>query len=154
MKLCWVYSLCPVSVSRSVIPGSLRPHGLQPTRLLCPWDSPGKDTGVDCHFDLQHWAGWVANPMWLVSLQKEETWTQTPTQWQHHVKTGVTLPQARKLPEARREAWNASSPRACEAALPCRHLVLRLLTSEQWDYKFLLFKPPSLWYSVIEILAD
>ena len=28
---------------------SLRPHGLQPTRLLCPWDSPGKNTGVGCH---------------------------------------------------------------------------------------------------------
>ena len=25
---------------------SLRPHGLQPTRLLCPWDFPGKSTGV------------------------------------------------------------------------------------------------------------
>ena len=31
----------------------LRPHGLQPTSLLCPWDSPGKNTGVDCHFLLQ-----------------------------------------------------------------------------------------------------
>ena len=29
---------------------SLWPHGLQPTRLLCPWDFPGKDTGVGCHF--------------------------------------------------------------------------------------------------------
>ena len=29
---------------------SLRPHGLQPTRLLCPWNSPGKNTGVGCHF--------------------------------------------------------------------------------------------------------
>ena len=29
------------------------PHGLQPTRLLCPWDFPGKDTGVGCHFLLQ-----------------------------------------------------------------------------------------------------
>ena len=28
-------------------------HGLQPTRLLCPWDFPGKDTGVLCHFLLQ-----------------------------------------------------------------------------------------------------
>ena len=27
----------------------LRPHGLQPTRLLCPWDSPGKSTGLGCH---------------------------------------------------------------------------------------------------------
>ena len=25
------------------------PGGLQPTRLLCPWDSPGKNTGVGCH---------------------------------------------------------------------------------------------------------
>ena len=30
-----------------------RPHGLQPTRLLHPWDSPGKNTGVGCHFLLQ-----------------------------------------------------------------------------------------------------
>ena len=29
---------------------SRRPHGLQPARLLCPWDSPGKNTGVGCHF--------------------------------------------------------------------------------------------------------
>ena len=28
-------------------------HRRQPTRLLCPWDSPGKNTGVSCHFLLQ-----------------------------------------------------------------------------------------------------
>ena len=32
---------------------SVRPHGLQPTRLPRPWDSPGKNTGVGCHFLLQ-----------------------------------------------------------------------------------------------------
>ena len=32
---------------------SLRPHGRQPTRLLRPRDSPGKNTGVGCHFLLQ-----------------------------------------------------------------------------------------------------
>ena len=32
--------------SRSVVSGSSRPHGLQPTRLLHPWDFPGKSTGV------------------------------------------------------------------------------------------------------------
>ena len=32
---------------------TLRPHGLQPTRLLRPWDSPGNNTGVGCHFILQ-----------------------------------------------------------------------------------------------------
>ena len=30
-----------------------RPHGLQPSRLLCPWDSPGQNTGVGCHALLQ-----------------------------------------------------------------------------------------------------
>ena len=32
---------------------SVRPHGLQPTRLLRPWDSPGKNTVVGCHVLLQ-----------------------------------------------------------------------------------------------------
>ena len=35
--------------SRSVVSDSSRPHGLQPTRLLGPWDFPGKSTGVGCH---------------------------------------------------------------------------------------------------------
>ena len=35
--------------SRSVVSDSSRPHGLQPTRLLCPWDFPGKSTGVGFH---------------------------------------------------------------------------------------------------------
>ena len=41
------------SVSCSVMSNSLWPHGLEPTRLLCPWDSPGKNTGVSCHILLQ-----------------------------------------------------------------------------------------------------
>ena len=32
---------------------TLRPRGLQPARLLCPWDFPDKNTGVDCHFLFQ-----------------------------------------------------------------------------------------------------
>ena len=39
--------------SCSVVPNSLRSHGLQPTRLLHPWNFPGKSTGVGCHFLLQ-----------------------------------------------------------------------------------------------------
>ena len=34
---------------RSVVSDSYRPHGLQPTRLLHPWNFPGKSTGVGCH---------------------------------------------------------------------------------------------------------
>ena len=32
---------------------SVQPHRRQPHRLLCPWDSPGKNTGAGCHFLLQ-----------------------------------------------------------------------------------------------------
>ena len=37
----------------SVVSDSVRPHRRQPTRLLRPWDSPGKNTGVGCHFLLK-----------------------------------------------------------------------------------------------------
>ena len=37
----------------SVVSDSLQPHGLLPTRLLCPWDCPGKHIGVGCHAILQ-----------------------------------------------------------------------------------------------------
>ena len=36
------------------MPDSLWPHVLQPSRLLCPQDSPGKNTGVGCNFLLQY----------------------------------------------------------------------------------------------------
>ena len=38
----------------SVLSDSVRPHGQQPTRLLCPRASPGENTGVACHFLLQN----------------------------------------------------------------------------------------------------
>src|SRR5574337_857936 len=37
----------------SVMSDSVRPHRWQPTRFPHPWDSPGKNTGVGCHFLLQ-----------------------------------------------------------------------------------------------------
>ena len=43
-----------VAVVRSLsLVHSSRPHGLQPTRLLCPWNFPGKNTAVGYHFLLQ-----------------------------------------------------------------------------------------------------
>ena len=41
--LCLVAQLCPTLCAR----------GLQPAKLLCPWDSPGRNPGVDCHALLQ-----------------------------------------------------------------------------------------------------
>ena len=40
-------------LSHSVVSDYLRPYGLQPTSLLFPWDSPGKNAGIGCHFLLQ-----------------------------------------------------------------------------------------------------
>ena len=67
-------------LSCSVVSNSLWPHGLQPTRFLCPWDFPAKNTGVGCHFLLQgifmiqelnpcllHFLLWQADPL-LLSL--------------------------------------------------------------------------------------
>ena len=49
--------------SCSVMSDSQRPHGLQLTRLLHPWDFPGKSTGVGCHCLL-----WTLHDSWLFSL--------------------------------------------------------------------------------------
>ena len=43
-----------LGLSHSLVSNSLRPYGLQyASLLLCPWDFPGKNTGVGCHFLLQ-----------------------------------------------------------------------------------------------------
>ena len=62
-----------VSSVTSVVSDSLWPHGLQPTRLLCPWGSPGKNIGIGCHA-LLHWGSSLeSNPCllhllhWLLS---------------------------------------------------------------------------------------
>ena len=50
-------TLCLVTMSNS-----LQPYGLQRARLLCPWDSPGKNSGVGCHAFLQGSSqprGWI-----------------------------------------------------------------------------------------------
>ena len=44
---------CCCCLVTSVVSDSVRSHRRQPTRLPRPWDSPGKNTGVGCHFLLQ-----------------------------------------------------------------------------------------------------
>ena len=46
------YNYCCCQVA-SVMSDSMQPHRRQPTRLLCPWGPPGKNTGVGCNFLLQ-----------------------------------------------------------------------------------------------------
>ena len=56
--------------SHSVMSDSSKPHGLQPTRLLHPWDFPGKSTGVGCHRLLRFWLQFhfiAPHYMWMSS---------------------------------------------------------------------------------------
>ena len=53
---------------------SLGPHGLLPTRLLCPWNSPDKNIGVGCHFLLQLVAfRTIRNTEWYSENPSENT---------------------------------------------------------------------------------
>ena len=58
------------SVNCSVMSDSLQPHGLLPTRLLCPWKSPVKNTGVGCHFLLRG-----------SSRPRDQTWVSCVGRW-------------------------------------------------------------------------
>ena len=87
---------------------TLRPHRQQPTRLLHPWDSPGKNTGVGCHFFLQCMKvkseSEVAQSCPPTKNQKDgdaEDWGLLPTQ------RGASTPSVASLPP--------QSP----ASLPC-----------------------------------
>ena len=55
-------------LSRSVVSDSLWPHGLYPARLLCPWNSPGKNIGVG---SFQH-RDWTRSPTLLVGSLPSE----------------------------------------------------------------------------------
>ena len=51
--LCWRKHCCWCCLLAKSCLTLLQPHGLYPNRLLCPWDFPGKNFGVVCHFLFQ-----------------------------------------------------------------------------------------------------
>ena len=53
MKYTIMFVIFNCIINNTVMSDSLLPCGLQPARLLCPWDFPGNSTGVGCHFLLQ-----------------------------------------------------------------------------------------------------
>ena len=55
--------------SHSVVSDSLQPRGLLLTRLLCPWNFPGKNTSVGCHFLLQGIFPTQGSNLWFLPLQ-------------------------------------------------------------------------------------
>ena len=64
---------------------SVRPHRWLPTRLPCPWDPPGKNTGVGCHFLLQCCVRLLATPGTAayqappsMGFSRQEYWSGVP----------------------------------------------------------------------------
>ena len=70
--------------NRSVVSNPQRPHGLQPSRLLRPWDFPGKRTGVGCHCLLlkghnvpelfSHWIHWATAQLSRYYRSSHRSW--------------------------------------------------------------------------------
>ena len=83
------YTTEPARSVVSVVSDSLRPLGLQSTRLLCSWDFPGKNPGMGCHLLLQViflTQGW--NPLlwhWQVDSLPQNHWEV------HHTPHSLTL---------------------------------------------------------------
>ena len=61
----------------------LVPHGLQPTRLFCPWDFPGKSTGVGCHCLLREMIIYNNRMFWL----QQCLWFSPILYWGHGEKS-------------------------------------------------------------------
>ena len=80
---CFFYtkSCCCCCWVTSVVSDSAQPHRWQPTRLPCPWDSPGKNTGVRCHFLLQY----------MKVKSESEVAQSCPTQWPHRLQPNRLL---------------------------------------------------------------
>ena len=92
------------SVNRSVVSDSLWPHGLEPTRLLCSWDSPSKNTGVGCHSLLQG----ISQPkdrthiscsagrfftVWVTHMtQQLHAWIYVQRKWIHYLEEMPAFP--------------------------------------------------------------
>ena len=65
-------------LSCSVTSDSLRPHGLEPARLVCPWDFPSKNTGVGCHFLLQGFFPTQGFNPWVGKIPWRRKWQLAP----------------------------------------------------------------------------
>ena len=123
---------------------SVRPHRRQPTRLPRPWDSPGKSTGMGCHFLLQcmkvesesevaQCVGLLATP-WTAASQappsmgfsRQEYWSGVALNFQKDIcMQAQTLPRSQLREKA---ATTGRLPRThypCQPSVPCFHLSLR-----------------------------
>ena len=117
-----LYLCCLVTKSCLTL---LPPHKLQPARLLCPWDFPGKNTGVGCHFLFQEN---LPNPGWNLHLMNWQA-DSLPLSHQGNPYVCITLKQNKRLPEL----WYLE---ALKSSKYSTYLVLVSLNSNMQDPTF------------------
>ena len=93
---------------------SSKPRGLQPTRLLCPWDFPGKSTGVGCHCLL--WMEWGGGH--FHEEQMKNPWGKVVMPWAGPGCPGLPLPVSPSTTLPPREQGLAGLP-TCPEPVPC-----------------------------------
>ena len=85
LKIILFYSFKGDDTAAAAVSDSVRPHRWQPTRLPHPWDSPGKNTGMGCHFLQCMRVRLLATP-WTAAYQappsmgfsRQEYWSGVP----------------------------------------------------------------------------
>ena len=100
---------------------SVRPHRWQPTRLLYPWDSPGKNTGVGCHFLLQ-----------CMKVKSESEVAQSCPTLSDPIDCSLPGSSVHRIFQARVLEWGATAFSECKEYLPPN--------SHQFLITFLLLK--------------
>ena len=78
------FCCCLLLFSHYVMSNSLQPHGQQPTRLLCPWAFPGKNTAAACHVLLQGILPTQRSNLCSLSLALAGGFFPTSTTWEAH----------------------------------------------------------------------
>ena len=113
---------------------SSQPRGLQPTRLLCPWDFPGKSTGVGCHCFLRYICIHTHTYIYMVcakSLQSRPTLCdpmdcRPPSSSLHGILQArilewVAMPFCRDLPDPKIRPTYPVTPALQAGSLPLGH---------------------------------
>ena len=104
----------------------MRPHRQQPTKLRCPWDSLGKNTGVGCHFLLQWWK-------WKVKMKSLSRVRLLATPWTAAYQAPPSMGFSRQ------EYWSGvPSPSPCRCGY------------ESWNGKIILYFPSRTGFVVKE----
>ena len=121
---------------------SVRPHRRQPTRLLRPWDFPGKNTGVGCHCLLQCMKAKLLRCVWLLVTSWTAAYQAPPSMGfsRQEYWSGVPLPSPFKhlvLPIAIKDCFQRTEPPILEASTQQRKTLFKdglagVWASETW----------------------